>query len=112
MTTRINILSATFDMVLVRVVYQLIVLDYRKHPERYAPSPGGAILDLSYRLRDEGWVNLYWTAQSAARWSLRNITMNTWRDELQFADRERAIHKRLPRGYGPRTRTRKRKGEV
>lgn len=85
----------TYSQILVRVSYQLVRLDVARNPSAYTHPPTG-VQDLADRLRWQGFTTIYWTLSSAARWLACDLTMRHWRDELSFADRERAIHKRKP----------------
>jgi hypothetical protein len=83
---------ASFNSVLVRVGYQLVVLNYRKHPALYA-HPATGVLDLAYALRYEFPV-MHWTLVQCARWLGQGASLAEWRSDSPLTLGPRGFHKR------------------
>lgn len=83
--------------VLLRVSFQLIRLDARKQPDTYKKHPPSAMLDLAIRLRSQGWHAFYRLVVSAAKCHQMGYSLVTWRDGLDWPQRDRALHKQRPR---------------
>lgn len=71
--------TAPLHEVHARVVYQLIVRDYKRKPELYTGRAHFAILDLAHQLRMDGWGYLYWAMLSAAKFVWTEGTLGEWR---------------------------------
>lgn len=84
------------ENLLCRVCYRLIQLDLRNNPTAYRHPPTG-ILDLGYRMRDAGFMAIYWNLISAAKCNQKGFSLRAWRDDLTPLSRDRAIHKRTMR---------------
>lgn len=52
-----SLASSPFSAVIARVSYQTIVLDYRKHPDRYV-NPADGIQDLRVEMSAAGWESI------------------------------------------------------
>jgi hypothetical protein len=87
------ITDVPFTEVLVRVAYQLVVLDHRRNKPLYGTFPAKRIYALALELRDAGFVNLRWTLDGAARWSAAGFPLRQWRAEAADAFGVRAFHK-------------------
>lgn len=86
--------NAQLNEIWVRVCYQLVVLDFRRHREQYAAYPPKAVLDLAERYRSLGFTSLYWTLAGCARWMAHGYTLAAWRNEASTISGTRAFHKR------------------
>jgi hypothetical protein len=84
--------NETYTRVLIRVSYRLIVMNYRKYPERYTHPPTG-ILILAEYLRTQGFGLLYFYLLTASKWVASGGPLREWAD-LQISQGARALHKR------------------
>jgi len=82
--------------VLLRVAFQLIRLDAKRFPHSYKADPLNTMLDLADRLRANGVGGFYFHIVSAAKCHHAGIPLHSWRDDLTWPQRDRAIHKQRP----------------
>lgn len=85
----------SYQQVRWRIAYKLIVLDHRRRPERYSFPPGG-ILALAEELRQGLWGRYYFDLVTAAKAVQAGFPLHVWRDELEYRQVHRAVHKQRP----------------
>jgi hypothetical protein len=88
--------TVSFNLVLTRIAYQLIVLDYRRNPDAYKKSPPTAMLILFESLRQAGFGTVAWPVLCAAKWVAVGYTLAQWREEYPWLPIGRAKHKQRP----------------
>lgn len=98
-TPRRRIEEAPFTEVLTRVAFRVVQLEARKPSAGWRAHPPTFVYALAEQLRAEGFVNLYWTLNQAARWLAHGYTMRSWRDELRPDQQMRAFHKQRGRSH-------------
>lgn len=85
----------TYSNVMSRVTYQIVRLDWKKHPERYVKSPSKGVFELAEWYRWETpFQFFYFNLLSLGKCILMGYTAKMWRDELETYTKDRAIHKR------------------
>lgn len=96
MLARQPIEQAAFNVVLTRVCFKLIELDYRRNPTAYQPHAFTRVHALALEIRQGACPGLTWTLLAAAKWLALGYSLQEWREWYPYQPIGRARHKQRP----------------